>query len=143
MSLSSTRTSLISTLNAAVTIPVYVDGENFTPKSVKDLPFIRFTFMPNQSTRGPLASGESQHIGAVNKKFYAGLARIDLYYSRSANSATDAFATAEQVVAAFMPTTVILADSQLIIEASWFEEIRQEDSAIGVPVFIRWSNYSL
>ena len=142
MSLSTARTYLIDTLRASTLLSVYADGENFTPRSTNDYPFIRFTFMPNSSSRGPLVAGENVSLGATNKKFYAGLVRIDLYYSRSSNSATSALTTAESVVDTFVPTTIALSDSQLNIEASWFEEIRQEDSAIGVPVFIRWSNYS-
>lgn len=143
MSLSTTRNTLIDTLRLATTIPVYVDGENFTPKSTSNYPFIRFTFMPNNSSRGVLVSGESQSIAAINKKFYAGLARIDIFYSRSANAATTAMLAAEEIIDVFLPATITLTDSQLNIEASWFEELRQEDSAIGLPVFIRWSNYSL
>jgi hypothetical protein len=114
-----------------------------TLRSTSDYPFARFTIMPNASSRGPLTSGETLSVGQTTKKFYAGLARIDLYYSRSGNTATTALTAAESVIDAFTPTTITLADSQLNIEASWFEEMRQEQSAIGLPVFIRWSNYSL
>ena len=102
MSISSTRTSLLTTLKAVTGIPiVYSEGENFTPKSMKDYPFVRFTILPNTSNRGPLSGGGTTCLSGT-KKFYTGLARIDLYFTRSANSSDSALALAEAVVAALL-----------------------------------------
>lgn len=133
MSLSLARSTLITMLKASTTLTVYADGENFTPRSTSDYPFARFTFMPVETIKRSIGNGGTKEL--------SGLAQVDLYYTRSINSSTDAFTQADTIVTAFTPQTVILADGRLIIEMAWYEVAKQEASAIGLPVYIRWTLY--
>lgn len=133
MSHSQIRNALIAKLKLAVTIPVYVDGENFTPKSTSSYPFVRFTFMPKETVKRSLGNGGTKELG--------GLAQIDLYYSRSTDSADAAFILSDTIVNAFTPQTITIASGKLVVEMAWSEVAKQEASTIGVPVFIRWSSY--
>lgn len=134
MSVITVRAKILETLSAVSGIPtIKVEGENFKPTKTGDYPFVRFMVQPRESTPRDLNSG---------KQIGAGLIWIQLFYSRSNNNADAAYLMADSILDAFPLSTTILDDSQLMIEASWSEKITEEASAIMLPIFIRYRNFS-
>lgn len=134
MSATEIRSELLTTLQGITGIPTIVtEDENFKPKTSDDYPFTRFTFIPGESVQDDISTGSYR---------LQGRARIDLYYTRSLDSADTARVMAETIVAAYSPEIIQLTGVQLTIESCWFEAVRHELSATNIPVFVRWTAYS-
>ena len=117
MTVATARSSMLATLQDITNIPsIKVEGENFKPTKTTDYPFIRFMVQPRESTPRDLGSG---------KQIASGLTWIQVYYSRSANSVTDAYTLADQILNAFELGSTLLDDSQLVITASWSEKVTE------------------
>lgn len=125
------RDRLVDTLEGITSLPrIVYEGENFKPTTSNDYPFIRFTFLPAESIQGDLTASQTSSRG---------LARIDVFCSRTSNSASEARALAETIIAAYPASLTLVETVQLTIEQAWFEQTNQEATAISIPVFVRWN----
>lgn len=138
MSIPTVRNYFLTTFTTAVEnsgiTAIIAEGQNFTPKT-NDFPFARFQVSPREVSQldGMVLGGPS------NKE--AGLCRFDLWFARNLNSIDTQLALAETVKSAFQPKVINSGTQQLIIEMCWSETVTFYDNAVGLPIFVRWSNF--
>lgn len=129
----SIRTWFETRLAAIEGIPdVAVQGTKYTP--VAGEPWVRFTLLPAQSV--------NQSIGVNPVLELNGLAQIDVFYP-PLRGVADAETTAQSIVTSFAPAVHLDSGDQIVIENVWVEAIREEPTAVHLPVVVRWKAFNL
>lgn len=120
-------------LEAIVGIPdVAIQGTKYAPTA--GTPWVRFTLLPAQSN--------NQSIGSAPILELNGLAQVDVFYPPM-RGIDDAETTAQSIVTAFAPAVYLDSGKQIVIENVWVEAIREETTAVHVPVVMRWKAFNL